>query len=119
MFDLLTNLPWPQLPRRSPFAALRLRGWRMLLVLGLALTLAIATTVAASHHHTSSLEEHSCLVCAVLADELPGVAGLPAVALTLTLLHYLVRISVIQRAHFVAPRLLPPSCGPPPRVLPL
>jgi hypothetical protein len=83
------------------------------LVLGLAAGLALILVVAAGHHHANSLDTHECGVCAVLMDELPCPAGLPAVVPTVLARSYLLVAPVAYLCLYRCPRLMPPICGPP------
>jgi hypothetical protein len=91
----------------------RRRRWPLRLACTLALALVLLTTLAASHHHDSSVESHHCLVCGVLADGLSGSAKQAAPVPLWVLLPYVASAAPAYRRHFAAPRLLPPSCGPP------
>lgn len=83
------------------------------LVLGLAAGLALILVASAGHHHDSSLGAHECGLCAVLMDELPSPAGLPAVVASMRAWSYPIVAPVAYLCLYRGPRLMPPICGPP------
>lgn len=96
-----------------PPARLTRRAWMRVLALGLAAGLALVLVAAAGHHHDSSLAMHECGVCAVLMDELPSPAGLPAVAASAPARSYFLVAPAAYLCLYRSPRLMPPICGPP------
>lgn len=88
-------------------------GWRLLIAAVTALCFFLLVSTASTHHHASSLEDHTCSLCSAVADTLSDV---PAASLAITILlqlPYQVFLTDKQQIIPATARLLPPSCGPP------
>jgi hypothetical protein len=87
----------------------------MLTALYTALAFTLLLLTAASHHHEGQLESRACAACGVIVDQLarlsPG--GGTLLPLPPVVLSYHLDGGTSSRILRPAPRLLPPSCGPP------
>lgn len=89
------------------------RPWRCLVALWTALAFSMLLTTAAAHHHKSSVEEHACVVCTAVIENVTTLAQLPALIVGAAALLYLVHAAIPTGVPVLPRRLLPPGRGPP------
>lgn len=101
-------------PRRArarwQLAPARRRAWAGWLTL---LAFAFLLAALVSHRHHGNVERHQCVVCSAAADTLAAPPAAPVAAPQPMLLPYRLAAAAPDGCRRRAPRLLPPSCGPP------
>lgn len=112
--SVTTHITSDKLPkrRRASRAALR-SAWRLWVVCFAALAFVLLVSTAATHRHASMAAAHDCAICTSVADKLGGTPTPPAPVVTVQLQPYPLFFVAFCLASYAAPRLLPPSCGPP------
>lgn len=89
------------------------RGWRGWVAAITAITFVLLVSAAATHDHTTSLEEQACSICHVAAQKLINTdTALPIAQILVFLAYHLPTLGSLSVVT-VSPLLLPPSCGPP------
>ncbi|WP_394779579.1 hypothetical protein [Undibacterium sp.] len=89
------------------------RGWRAWVAVLTIISFVLLVSTAATHHHTSSLEDQGCSLCTAVAHKLSGDMPVLKLAQTVTFLAYRLPPLQLISVTYTCPLLFPPSCGPP------